>query len=258
MEFSHFIESLVSKFNLPAKISRCLRSQRALSLYKDAFTVGDYEALEQLGDATVNKFIVQYSYRTFPFLNTKEGVKIVARIRIKYASSQVLAALADDLNFWTKISLGPEEGIDISTHRKRAIMEDVFEAYLGATELVLDSEFGCGVGYITCYQILKQLYDKLKIDISYENLFDAKTRLKEMCDFYKNLSVSYKTEKVSVDVLRSIITYKTGTMERSIESAARTKTDAEQCAANLALLDLNKHGFIKPIPDVFNKIEQHI
>lgn len=254
-----FMKDMIAKYPkaVSLRVRDSLQSQKALLLYKDAFTVGDYETLEQLGDATVNKFIVQYSYRTFPFLNTKEGVKIVARIRIKYASRQVLSAIADDLGFWGQISLGAEEGpADISEHRKRAILEDVFEAYLGATELILDSEFGCGVGYITCYQILKQWYDSLKIDITYENLFDAKTRLKELCDFYSNLSVVYKTEKMAGDtLLKSRITYKMPSIgERSIEAVARTKAEAEQVVATKVIKDLKQYGIEKPVPEVFNKL----
>jgi hypothetical protein len=54
-----------------------------------------------------------------------------------------------------------------------------------------------GVGYAIVYTILKSIFDNMNISLKYEDLYDAKTRLKELCDMYKTqlTNLNYKYEK---------------------------------------------------------------
>ena len=91
------------------------------------------------------------------------------------------------------------------------------------------------------------------IDISYEQLFDAKTRLKELFDLHRDsLGVlQYEYEKLvnghsKVQVLRIA-----PDRERHLLSAAIhpiNKALAEQQASEEALVTLAKQGFVREIP----------
>jgi len=140
-----------------------------------ADSVNNLEVLEQLGDLTANKFIVWYMYKRFPFLKCHEGIKVVARLRINYGSKQSFYKIAEDLGFFPLISASTDD----ITRRKKKLLEDVFEAFLGAIELILDNDSVVGVGYHCVYNILSKIFDKMFISLKYEDLYDSKTRLKE-------------------------------------------------------------------------------
>lgn len=142
---------------------------------KSADPVKNYEVFEQLGDLVINKFIVNYAYNRFLHLyDTADGVKTTARIRIKYASKDMLAHIAETLGFKKFIKAVETHPIDL--------LEDTFEAFFGCTERILDGAYGKGVGYAICYDILKGIYDEIDISLKYEDLYDAKTLLKQMFD----------------------------------------------------------------------------
>ncbi len=69
-----------------------LTTPESLNTYNTAFTSrgaddkNNYEMFEQLGDVSVNKFIVNYMYKRFPQLRNPNGVDVVAKLKIKYAS----------------------------------------------------------------------------------------------------------------------------------------------------------------------------
>lgn len=285
--FSTFIKSLLSTFNLEPKILEYLTSADGIEVYRAAFThpsalensenseAIDYEFYEQLGDVTISKFIVTYCYQTFPLLRNKDGVKIVARIRIKYASKTFLADLSERLGFWEHIRIS--KTVETSLNRLH-ILEDVFEAFIGATEIIVDN-FMPSLGYICCYSILSTLYKLVPIIITYNNLFDAKTRLKELCDFFKKeLQISYcidypnRKPKLQVEnfiLLRNSVgsvnlvnlvnviitrTFEDGRTKILARVSAQTKSEAEQIAAEKVLTELGSQGFSRPIPAEFSKL----
>jgi len=250
-----FFQHLIGQFEsvLPTETRALLCAH--LHVYQEAFTVGDYEVYEQIGDAIIGHFIITYSYRTFPYLNSKEGVKIAARIRIKYTSSVTLAAIADSLGFWPHI-VGVEENISVA--RKQALLEDVFEAFIGATNSIVDAQFGPGTGFIVCNAILSVVYKSVPIDLRYENLFDAKTRLKELCDFFRTrLTIVWSTvvhTPRTTDPITIALTYCVDGTKKVVQATARTKIDAEQKAALEVIESLRIQGIHKPPPDIFQTI----
>jgi dsRNA-specific ribonuclease len=248
-----FISGLIDRYahTLRAPTIALLKSAPATETYRKAFTVGDYEVFEQIGDSVIGQFIVNYSYHLYPFLNNAEGVKIVARIRIKYASCAFLSDIAEDLGFWPHIR-GAEEGLSVS--RRQSLLEDVFEAFIGATNFLVDEAFGRGTGYIVCYSLLTAIYDESFIDISYPSLFDAKTRLKELCDFFKQrLSITWSSEK-TVDGTRACLAYRVDSTWRTVQATARTKVDAEQLAAQQVIDLLAAVGIQKAPPAIFTAL----
>lgn len=250
-EFTAFIYSLIDSFDcLPGGISLSLKE--GIGEYRKAFTVGDYEVLEQIGDAVIGHFIISYSYEKFPFLNSKEGVKVVARVRINYTSCQFLAGIAQDLGFWDHI-IGKDD-VALQEPRRLNLLEDVFEAFIGATHIIIDKEVGQGMGFIICNLILTSIYNKRNISLRYESLFDAKTRLKELCDFFKKrLVITCAYEKDESEYTVKLTTKVEGKLYR-FEATSRVKIDAEQQVSLEAIDALRKEGVYKEIPDFFQFI----
>lgn len=270
--FKCFLEKLLKPIgtHLWEKLEPILLDEYSLQLYQKAFThvsfdsVNNYEVYEQLGDITVNKFLVWYFHNRFTtangvgLFNSPLGVKVVARLRIKYGSKQFLSELADDLGFWEHTRT--EEGISVG--KRMSILEDVFEAFIGVTEFIIDRRFQTGshtvgMGYMCCYKILQHFFDSIPIDVSYEALFDAKTRCKELFDLYKedlgNLVFDFEKQGQNsvVKVYRQLGEDKTFICSGS---SSINKALAEQQASEEALVILNRQGFTKEIPMEYRQL----
>lgn len=259
--FTIFIKNLISNTRLDSKYIDILTDNDSMKYYKKAFThssynnMDNYEVYEQLGDITVNKFLVWYFHNKFPMLNNSFGVKIIARLRIKYGSKQFLSELANSYNFWDHILITET----ISNGKKMSVLEDVFESFIGVTEYIINRRLYNGLGYICCYNILQSYFDKIPIDISYENLFDAKTRLKELFDWYKEKLglLSYQYDKESglnsyiVRIYKSCDSIKILIAESNSQIS---KSDAEQKASEIALKFLSQEGYSRDIPSEYKNI----
>ena len=156
-------------------------------IYKKVFTapsaapVNNYEMYELMGDVHANGIIKWYMLRRYPFLQHPECVDIVAKLLITYGAKQSFYKIAQDLGFWKYISASVYD----RQHSMKALLEDVFEAFIGATASIVDdnSDFQC---YGVVYRILKNIFDGMSISLKYEDLTCPKTRLKETFDKFKN------------------------------------------------------------------------
>jgi dsRNA-specific ribonuclease len=195
--FKTFITQLLSSCNVKSKYIKLLTDEISMPMYEAAFThksidpISNYERFEILGDITCNKFLVWYFSRRFPKLFSTQGVKIIAELRIKYGSKIIFSPLALELGFMPYISAIQGE-FEMS---ETSLREDVFEAFIGVTEYILDIRSNeivktkrnsgniiVGVGYAICYDILKVVFDSKDIDISYQGLHSPVSRLKEIFD----------------------------------------------------------------------------
>lgn len=172
---------------------------QGIAEYRKAFTApsidadDNYEIYELLGDSTANEALVYYFYYLFPQLRCKNGPKIISRLKINYANTESFSKFAEEFNFLPYIKALPEELADLD--KRAAIMEDVFEAFLGVTKILLAEHTGyVGVGNQIVYNIIKSLMDRRNILLSPEELYDTKTRLKEVFD-RKNIRDQYGTLK---------------------------------------------------------------
>lgn len=199
-DFKHMITKLLQRGKLKPKYIEKLTDQKGMKEYGLAFTartadaINNYERFEQIGDVTVNKFIVWYAYRRFPQLDCTDGVKVVARLRINYGAKEFFGSLGEDLGFWPFISAA-EDGVERNQYfrnrNKKDLLEDCVESFIGCTEYLLDKAFRPGVGYGIVYDILSNIFDDISMSLMYEDLYDAKTRLKETFDTYKDLGGWY-------------------------------------------------------------------
>lgn len=185
-----------------------------------------YETLEFLGDAIVDLVVSDYLYREKDF---KEGT--MTKTRASYVCENALYEYANDLNFSKYVKLGNGEAQSGGNHKK-AILADIFEAFIAAIYLDLGFEKAKEVA--------------LKIIVPYiENedimLFnDYKSELQEVVqDLQKNLNYELVDEtgpahdkRFTISVKIENIIYGTG--------VGHTKKEAEQEAAKSALKKLVK------------------
>jgi dsRNA-specific ribonuclease len=277
-DFKDLINRILKKGNLKKKYRDMLTDDASMNIYASAFTsemvdpVNNYQVLEQVGDLTGNKFIVNYMYEKFPQLDCAEGVKVVARLRINYGAKQSFSEIARKLGFWPFISATN----DLRQRKMKPLLEDVFEAFLGATERILDKKKRIGVGYAIVYDILATIFDEMDISLRYEDLYDPKTRLKELFDVHEESlgPLLYKERKEDMITFSSVYRvdgckYQTrpdGTVNKKKiisgkeikigEGFASLKTDAQQNAASCALENLKKQGWSKPAPEIYRRFNE--
>ena len=267
MTFKTFVANLIATSGLDSAQQQLLTDPLSMQLYQKAFThvsfdaYNHYEVYEQLGDITVNKFLVWYFHHRLAqygaMFHSTLGVKIVARLRIKYGSKQQLSELADRLGFWEHIRITET----VSQGKRLSILEDVFEAFLGVTEYIVDSRIALGLGYMVCYRILKGWFDAMAIDISYEHLFDAKTRLKELFDLHRDVlgALVYDFEKQANSSLVHV--FRVLHNERIFICSASSPINralAEQQASEEALSILARSGYIRDIPSEYKHMLKQI
>lgn len=252
-DFLDLIISLLKRSNVKDEfIELCLLKKEKFGrafTSSSADAILNYEYYEQIGDGTINKFIVAYMYNRFPQLKTTEGVEVVARLKIKYSSKGQLFQIAERLGFWQFISASDE----IRTKRKKSLLEDVFEAFFGCTEEIVNETiheikgfYFPGVGYDICWSILSSIFDELQINIDYDFLVDAKTKLKELFDEYRDSNLKYKDIQCPETKMFISSVYN---KEKFLGSGkSPLKREAQEKAADEALKNLKRLGIIKKIP----------
>jgi dsRNA-specific ribonuclease len=256
-KFTSFLEELIKCSTLHTKYINGPSGiiKLGLPLFTQAFTHRtinsecNYEHLEFLGDVTLNKSIAWYLSRRYPQLNCPAGVKILTRLKINLISKKSFATIAKRLHFLEFISVD----VDLRTKKMDKILEDVFEAFFGALEYIIDIHIGVGLGYITCYSIIDAILSKEHISLEYNDLFDAKTRLKEIFDQYHESlgNCDYKCTKVENLHYVSIFSSVRGFLGKH---SAVLKADAQQAASEIAVTNLAKWGFTKNIPPEYTNL----
>ena len=232
-----------------------------MELYAQAFThqsvdpARNYEFLEFLGDSTLNKSIAFYLAERFPHLQCPEGVKVLTRLKINLISRKSFAGIAETLRFWDFVRTLEQ------THdsKRQKVLEDVFEAFFGATEWLVERRMGVGHGYHTCYALVSTFLAEIPISLRYEDLFDPKTRLKELFDFFRDRIGTLKYVNEKRDFMHHVSVFRV-VNGREIEmgrGAAQLKVDAQQKASELAIEHLAKRNFRKDVPALYRTLEIH-
>lgn len=278
-EFKRLIVSLLNKGKLKKRYIRILTTPESMEEFSSAFTSelvdedNNYQVYEQLGDLTGNKFIVWYMYRRFPQLKCAKGVKVVARLRINYGAKQSFSDIAKGLGFWPFITATNE----LRQRKMKPLLEDVFEAVLGVIETILDREIKHGIGYALVYRILESIFDKKDISLRYDDLYDAKTRLKELFDVYESAlgPLVYKEGKTETLTISSVYRVDGGKYEERANGTinkkriiggryvlmgtgkAALKADSQQNAASIALRNLKQSGYVKLPPKIYRQFDSN-
>lgn len=249
--FKTLIQQVLTLSRLEPEYRDLLLDDVAMDAYAAAFThptvnaTTNYEHWEFLGDVTVNKAVAWYLSRRFPQLNCPRGVKILTRLKINLISSKSFCAFAKRLRFWDFVSARE----DIRSHKMNKVLEDVFEAFFGVTEYLLDERVRRGVGEHFCYNIVAHLLDTVELSLQYEDLFDAKTRLKETFDHFGESLGVVKYTSVREDGVHHVCVkqVQNGRSTTLATACSPVKSKAEQTAAQSAIATLGRRGFTRPV-----------
>lgn len=241
-DFRHLIHSTLQKGKMIPKYIEMLMDERGMRTFDEAFTAAsksvckNYEMLEQLGDVLANAAIKWYMTRRFPMIRCPEGVETGARLLIKYGAKQSFSTIAERLGFWPFIS----SSVDQRNRNKKKLLEDVFEAFLGAVAEITEERTRHGVGYGIVYDIIESVFDDMDISLREEDLVDSKSRLKETFDANRSqgevIYLSDKQEIVSYDGKQTYITVSTAYQLRPENQSARhifEELDSD-CTRNIA------------------------
>ena len=254
----------ISKSMSHSKIEAILENQKYMNMFAQAFTsitydpINNYEYMEQIGDVSINKFLINYFYTRFPVLKCTLGVKVVARLKINYCSKKTFSQISEDLGFFEFINASDEEKQNLRIN----LLEDVLESFFGCLEQILDEKYHIGVGYAIIYDLLTSIFDTIPISLCYDDLYDAKTRLKELYDLKK--SVDNLTGKQLGDLRYSVFRdddsgiYTSNVFDTKFKcigsGESNKKSEAEQVSAQNALIFLSKNkNIFKNVPIEYNE-----
>ncbi len=208
-----------------------------------------YERLEFLGDAILGMVVARYLYERYP--DQSEG--FLSQMRTKIVNGKMLGFLADKVGF-AEFAIMSKQVEDVSGRKNYKIMEDIFEAFIGAiymdfqeTEedmVTLPKTIQCfpltGAGY---YVAENWIIHILETYLDFTELIQSKTNYKEMLNDYMKhkchdaprfYEVSVSTRN-NVKVFKYCVKDKSGLVLGHAEGP--TKKDAENQAAMVALRD---------------------
>ena len=205
---------------------------RDVSLYQRAFTHksalkkykcgASYETLEFMGDSVLGFIITRYIFEKYP--NEQEG--FLTKLRTKLVRGTTLAEIAERLELQEWI-LMDDKGIRNSWNTNPHILEDVFEALIGA--IYLD------IGMVHAKKFVFAAFDKVSVSLTDDNYKD---QLMRKC----------QAEKLPLPEYLVRNQYPNGTFHIEVivnglpagSGFGMTKKQAEQNAAECALKYQNK------------------
>lgn len=228
MVSTKFIKMLDEKYGIRFKDVRLLEEAFTHSSYVNenpGKTLGNYEKLEFLGDAVLEFTVSDYLYRHFQHLNEGE----LTRLRSNIVRTEGFSKVALDCGFKEEINLGVGEE-KAGGRKRKALLEDVFEAFNGA--LFLDQ------GIEAVEKFLSQTVYPLIVAGYFTPSRDFKTDLQELLQQDGSVTIEYRVLNESqqpphfeVEVLVD--------GKKLASGEGRNKKKAEQDAASHALEYLN-------------------
>jgi ribonuclease-3 len=198
------------------------------------------EVIEWLGDGIIQSVAAIYLYQRY---NTqREG--FLTKIRSKLVKTETLAKLALFLNFDKYLIISKHIEIICNGRKNSRILEDSFEAFVGAIYNDFSVTLGPAEAYNTCSRFIINVIEK-KIDIT-ELIINDDNYKDQLMRYYQKMYngkfPKYEQKMLITSVNDNGITNKKFHMfVRDIddniigEGIARSKKEAEQKAANAAL-----------------------
>lgn len=204
--------------------------QRALT-HKSSNKPYSNERLEYLGDAVMDLIVAKYLFEKFK--NTPEGD--LSKLRAALVNETSFAKLAKALNLGDFIIISSAEERN-NGRNKNSLLSDAFEALMGAVFLE--------IGFEKTSKIALNLLEKEYHHISLEEIVkDYKTNLQEITQSILGLIPTYiLLDSKGPDHKKE---FKIGVFlgdEKYGEAVGKSKKDAEQKAAKIAIEILHKKG----------------
>lgn len=194
--------------------TRAFTHKSALKRYENL--KDSYETLEFMGDSVLGFVVTKYLFDKYE----KEQEGFLTKIRTKMVRGTTLASIARVLEFHKWI-LMDEKGENNGWNTNPKILEDVFEAFVGAVYLDL--------GMVHAKRFILESFDKIETDLVDDNYKD---QLMRWCQAEKIPLPEYRVDAHANG------TFMVTVLVNGIESGcgyATTKRQAEQNAAQLLL-----------------------
>ena len=188
-----------------------------------------YEKMEFLGDAILGSVVCSYIYERFCKIhNQNEG--FLTKLKIRLVCGENLCELSKNIGFQKHLIISKHIEEKCSGRDNSNILEDVFEAFIGA--LYLDNDYKVAENFII--KVIEKYVDFTEILLKDNNYKDQISRY-----FQQNFSLypTYKTEKLTDDKGFKTIIYKGE--EIIIEGSGNSKKKSEQDASKRALIHYN-------------------
>lgn len=217
-DFKDFIALLLKRVGLNKKTMKSCLKKENIKLYKEAFTHKsltnkdeNYEKWEFYGDRCVNHCVV-----TFLKYNEKfekiSNVDWLHKIKTYIISKKGLFTLGREIGIGKYIRCSKDyvdkffkdktqDRLD-QTKTYISIYEDVFEAFIGVLEFVIDKEFSIhddeigyipGPGFSVAYKFIAKILIGMNISLDFNKLWDPVSRLKEIYDSKKEWNFKAET-----------------------------------------------------------------
>lgn len=190
-----------------------------------------YETMEFLGDSLLGSIVCNYLYKRYYLLyDEKEG--FLTKLKNQIVNGESLAYLATNLNFNKHLIISNHLEVNCNGRNNKNILEDTFEAFLGA--IYLDTS-----NYILLEKFIINVIEKY-IDFSDLIINDSNYKDKLLRYIQHNFLVNptYKTEKLDNGNFKSNV-YRNNEDGEPIligSGEAETKKKAEQLCSKNALI----------------------
>ena len=223
-------QQLTDKFiKLLKEIEPIQNKKKAIPLQENS-----YEVLEFLGDAVIHAVIAEYLFRRYP--DKDQG--FLTKLRTKIEKGETLNRFSRKLKFDEYAIIS--RNIELSDGRKNNtnIMEDIFEAFIGALKLETNFE--------TCQTFIINFIDS---EIDFADLINNEDNYKELLMQYYHKN-GYKTTPTYSMI--NTIDEKPRKLFEMIAKSPEGKqighgisTSKVQAAQNAAKMALEKLGYVK-------------
>lgn len=209
----------------------------------------NYERLEFIGDSIIKPILTDYI--TSYFINQNEG--FLSKLRSRLEKTQFFSNLTKLLNLKDYILISRQYEETDTRNTNLSIMEDVFEAFIGALYLDAKEQKDCGYAFKVIHDLIYNIFesDTFNLDLRKMSIDDNyKDKLNSFCNMNKLPQPVYKLKDVqSITNKRGNNMYKYNeytvlVIVREFEAIGKSKTkkDAEQKAAlNMLNMITNKN-----------------
>lgn len=216
------INILTTRGNVKSNEAEKYTDELGMNTFSRAFThssafpddpVNNYEILEHLGDAVVNKNATWYLKNRFPDIIARgsNGVQYLSLQQKLITSKPFLSQYSIQLGLSDYIIWRPMPFIyaneDMTNAQPkhvvmdRSMREDVFEAFFSAIEEVIDQkENVIGIGGHVTFSILSSFFDQQNIPTLLSELKDYVTQLKETFDTLRKYKSSMKWHETNDEI----------------------------------------------------------
>lgn len=248
--FKDLISNILS--DVSQKYKRKLLEDSSMSYFSTAFTHpnadfnNNYNFLKALGHVSFQKNIVWYLSRKRVVVSDKTKLEqTITDYKIRLIKSLGKITVNNIFDF-ISIDKKYKNYIQGNTKTEEQIIQSVLEAFFGAVELILDREYGIGVGNHIVYECITNTFDRVvELDEVIEK--DPKTKLNELFISHKNILGTPHYEQVDYkDGIYYIDLYQTLPNGRKIligKGVDKPKRQAEKNAAKQALDNNKFYGY---------------